>query len=346
MKTEKTEEGSDPPLTQKLASSLGFWSVAAILVCLLVAILWALRDGSSPHPLDGVEDELRTEVFRVPPDFLRVAASGSAEDDPFADLDGARGKPRRRLTAREILEEAGIEFPRGATVMYGAPTSQLIVRNTHANLNLIESFVQRELFDYPVMIQFRIRIYDVPNDLASEILESASEVADQDRELAKLEDWVTDKKARPAAVLSCDTRSGERTKIGSSASEAYVVDYALKDGVVRPEVRTEEIGTVLEIDAVIGADQQTVDVRFWLTHDTAPPSVQKSFVSVPSVGREYEIAVPTLNRVTIDNGVTMLAGTSRILGAGPTAGNGSQPPTTLIVIATAGLVRVLDPTIR
>ncbi len=49
--------------------------------------------------------------------------------------------PDTNKSAMQVFKEAGIEFPGGASVYYGPPTSLIIVRNTSENLRRVESFL-------------------------------------------------------------------------------------------------------------------------------------------------------------------------------------------------------------
>jgi len=95
------------------------------------------------------DQELYTKVFRVPPDFLTLGGSAGEVDagggDPFAPGGGGGGggsaiKPR--ATAIEILKQAGIMFPESGTAFFSSATSTLTVRNTPANLDLVDQFVE------------------------------------------------------------------------------------------------------------------------------------------------------------------------------------------------------------
>lgn len=96
-------------------------------------------------PLSEDASQMYTRTFRVPPDFL-VAGGGdfgatAAPADPFAAGGPATGSgltPRK--TAKQILEAQGITFPEGASVSFNPATSQIVVRNTQPNLDLIEAF--------------------------------------------------------------------------------------------------------------------------------------------------------------------------------------------------------------
>jgi beta-lactamase regulating signal transducer with metallopeptidase domain len=72
--------------------------------------------------------DLYTRTFKVLPDFLAAAAHGL----PIA------GRP----TALEVLRARAIPFPAGSSASFIPSTSQLIVRNTEANLARIEALVE------------------------------------------------------------------------------------------------------------------------------------------------------------------------------------------------------------
>ena len=75
-------------------------------------------------PLTEWNTQLHTRIFRVPPDFL--TANATAE--------GA--------TAIDILKAHGIPFPAGASATFIASTSQLVVKNTEAELWQVEALIQ------------------------------------------------------------------------------------------------------------------------------------------------------------------------------------------------------------
>ncbi len=91
--------------------------------------------------------ELFTRTFRVPPDFLSAGGGddggGAAIDDPFAaDATGGGGPAlQKKKSAREILEGFGVTFADGASAIFQPQTSTLIVRNTQAQMELVEAYV-------------------------------------------------------------------------------------------------------------------------------------------------------------------------------------------------------------
>lgn len=102
-------------------------------------------------PVTETTTEQFTRIYKVPPDFETMggpsADSGAAATpaDPFAAGGGAPAAGVsgliKRQSALDILKGQGIPFPEGATAVFNKVTSQLIVKNTQPNLDLVESFV-------------------------------------------------------------------------------------------------------------------------------------------------------------------------------------------------------------
>jgi general secretion pathway protein D len=95
--------------------------------------------------------QLIQKQYRVRPDFISritagAEAGGGAAPAPGAgggtDIThgGASGIPGR-LDAVEFLKASGVTFPEGASAIYIAATSTLIVRNTQENLDFIDQLI-------------------------------------------------------------------------------------------------------------------------------------------------------------------------------------------------------------
>lgn len=76
-------------------------------------------------PVTESTTEQYTRVYKAPPDFLNLAHPA----------------PGTLPAAKDILISQGIPFPDGASAFFNPVTSQLIVKNTAPNLELVETFV-------------------------------------------------------------------------------------------------------------------------------------------------------------------------------------------------------------
>ncbi|MEQ1933183.1 MAG: Amuc_1098 family type IV pilus outer membrane protein, partial [Fimbriimonadaceae bacterium] len=132
-------------------------------------------------PLSETTSEQYTRIYRVPPDFLSLgggeagggAPAAAAPADPFAAGGGAAAGGGsaliRRQNALEILKGQGIQFPEGASAVFNKVTSQLIVKNTQPNLDLVEAFVQSIIDQKPKMIYITSKFVEVSQKNTDEL---------------------------------------------------------------------------------------------------------------------------------------------------------------------------------
>ncbi len=127
-------------------------------------------------PLSVPVDELMTNIYVVPPTFLQTEAGGGgggggAAADPFASAPAAgtgAGATARR-TAKEILEGAGITFGPGTSAIYNPASSQLIVRNTQDQLELVEAYIESINQNVEKQIYITSRFVEISEEDNSEL---------------------------------------------------------------------------------------------------------------------------------------------------------------------------------
>jgi tetratricopeptide (TPR) repeat protein len=99
-------------------------------------------------PIGEGTPELLTRKFKVPPNFLSRVGSMSEGTplpaDPFAANAPTAGQSGiiKRMTAKNGLEAMGVVFPEGASASYNPATSEIVVRNTQSNMDLVETAVE------------------------------------------------------------------------------------------------------------------------------------------------------------------------------------------------------------
>jgi general secretion pathway protein D len=133
-------------------------------------------------PLSETTSEQYTRIYRVPPDFLSLGggdtgggdAAGGAPPDPFAAGGGAAAGGAaptliKRKSAIDILKEQGIQFSDTASAVFNKVTSQLIVKNTQPNLDLVEQFVQSIIDQKPKMIFITSKFVEVSQKNTDEL---------------------------------------------------------------------------------------------------------------------------------------------------------------------------------
>lgn len=128
-------------------------------------------------PISTPDADLFTNVYVVPPTFLSTdgggggggAAAGGA--DPFADPVAAGGgaAPGGRRSAKQILESAGITFAGGGSAIYNASTSQLIVRNTQDQMELVEAYIESIVQGVEKQIYITSRFVEISEEDGEEL---------------------------------------------------------------------------------------------------------------------------------------------------------------------------------
>ncbi len=127
-------------------------------------------------PLSDTDDvALATRRYQVPPGFIRGGGDGGGEaagaDDPFAEPAGGGGGGTlvRRVTAKDFLMQNGITFPEGALAKFIPATSTLLVRNTPANIQLVESMVISSRGEGAKIIKIDFRMLSVSESRLNEL---------------------------------------------------------------------------------------------------------------------------------------------------------------------------------
>jgi general secretion pathway protein D len=129
-------------------------------------------------PLSEDANQQYTRSYRVPPDFLSAGggdagggAAPAAPADPFAAGGAAAGGSNliTKKTAKQILEAQGITFPEGSSASFNPATSQLMVRNTQPNLDVVEAFVESLINQGPKMVVITSKFVEVTQNNTEEL---------------------------------------------------------------------------------------------------------------------------------------------------------------------------------
>jgi hypothetical protein len=238
-----------------------------------------------------------------------MPAATATEEELLAFLRRSNDVVSQHLRFESVL------LPKGSLVAFDPANQTLVIRTTYAMHERIGSLAtgyQAQLARY---LSFSVRLIEADGAVVRDIIKqnvSQSEHADS---LAKLEDLVTKGQAKNIGVLRLDTRSGQRAKISQSADHAYATEYAIDEknqaSVVR-EVRP--VGTIFEMDPVLGPDGLTIDVNLALEHHFAPPT--KRYEQAGQRGKlSIETQVTDFHIAKVTTAITMMSGTTKFLGA-------------------------------
>ena len=228
------------------------------------------------------EEEMETRFYPVPPSFFRSGGGGGAGlVDPFAvPAEEEKNTLTKLRTPKEILERAGVTFGVGAYAwaFHGEGRgSILVVRNTPDQHELVEAYGC-----YPgpgVPLQMTVIVEHIEVDAAWLSRWILDHRLDRDGTPLRedVQQLVRAKKAKVADTSIVTMRSGQRARSESVWKIRYPGsgDPPEIPNSVKLETKTEapvtsigptsfpgrDIGIFLEADAVIGANNTTIDLN-------------------------------------------------------------------------------------
>lgn len=283
--------------------------------------------------------------YRVPPDFSSLngdPAPAAPAADPFAG-GAAANEPRftRRVTVEEILKSQGIPFPEGSSANYVSISSQLVVRNTPANQELVETFLDTLRDKAPRQIALTLHVVQGEGALLRKLARDTLVLPDHRAAWQAVEAEAAQGKARYLRTLWLTTKSGSRamtqnviehqkcmglefaqitkgeatkaTEDNKAGASAKAIILGQQDNGILISAEMEPVGLKLEVDPVVGTDGKTIDITASVDYDTAPPTLLVP--TEPAADGTQRLAVPETQFYQTDfiTSTPLLSGTTRLL---------------------------------
>lgn len=244
-----------------------------------------------------------TRSFRVPPDFLSIGG-----DSP-------------RKTAKQILEDQGVQFPEGASAIYSVATTQMIVRNTNENMDEVEAFLDTIcICPNTATTVFTAHVLQAPGPLLRRITAKAADKSNHRAELDELLVAVKAGTARHLDTARIETKSGTRATTEQSTGHSAITAVDVDDkGVPSFTQEMRQVGFRLELEPTIGADGVTVDLTLAPEFHTAPPFEHREHV-IDTQGRRLEFPLTDYYAAKVVTGITISDGSARLLSLHKPAG--------------------------
>ena len=128
-------------------------------------------------PITENTEQLLTKEYRVPPGFIALSPSSDTNGNSGASFPGKsnsgsidNGKSiASRPNAKEFLATQGVLFPEGASANYIANSSTLVVRNTQANLDIIDSLVSAAGTNAPSQVEIEAKFVEIQQNNYKEL---------------------------------------------------------------------------------------------------------------------------------------------------------------------------------
>lgn len=256
---------------------------------------------------EGDPDALYTNVYHISPSFFSAGRRNEA---------GELFTPHGGRSAKEIMESWGITFGPGASAIGGNQGgSQLIVRQTRDQMELVEALIEQMTSSQPKDLAFRIEIFEMPASHALKLQQSTEGTSDHRGEWEATLKLMGERKARFVDSAYILARSGQRSKVSAVEEVFFYLASAPPDQETKnkfyPGFEQRDVGIILEVDPVLQADEETVQVSVNLEYHSAPPTRREE--SLKASGDS--VGTPIFHAKTIQSEVTIRDGQARLIGA-------------------------------
>ena len=127
-------------------------------------------------PQSEITDVLITKEYKVPPGFITAlpasstpgALPGAGGGGP-AVAPGSQPAIMARSGAKEFLETSGVTFPVGASANFIASSSKLIVKNTQANMDIIDTLVETSMTTPASQVEIESKFLEITQNNLKEL---------------------------------------------------------------------------------------------------------------------------------------------------------------------------------
>ncbi|MDF1813559.1 MAG: hypothetical protein P1V20_15275 [Verrucomicrobiales bacterium] len=268
---------------------------------------------------DEIPEGMIVRRYTIPPTFLSGGGGGgAAASDPFAAAPSNEPRFTVRVTAKDILQSVGIQFPQGSSANYLTATSTLVVRNTPEQIQLVEAYIMSIKSGGVKAVDITLHIVEGPGRLLRETSRKTRRIANH----AKVwEELIKSPEISIRTTNWIEARSGSRAKVEAGLNYRFPTGA---DILAKPENEKQNrdtatsgifdeqrVGTVFEVDPVIGADNTTIDLNFSVKHDYALPTVTNLSKITPQAVK-LDGPTTTFHRASITTQTTLRSGMYRM----------------------------------
>lgn len=234
---------------------------------------------------------------------------------------------KSHLVLNAYFGQTGYAPPQGSLFVFDQKTSTLVARTTESYHTLI-SIIERKLAqNRTYVLGCSLEIFEAEAPVMREEVKSMTARGDHTAALNHLSAMADQGKAKRISSGSIQTRSGQRVKISTATGHHFSTGYTIEEnGSYKTDLDRFDVGTILELDPVLGEDHDTIDVNFALTHDFANPTERWARSSARIANQAVESQVTDFHNVKLNSAITMLSGQARLLGIWKPETTGNAAP--------------------
>lgn len=262
--------------------------------------------------------------------------------------DGETFLKRSDMVVTQYLKAMGIQVPEGSLMGFD-PVNETLVARTSG-----KAHEELQTYTYELMKRvaktIHVSTYLIEADAAT-VRQLVSETAgngDHRPQLDKLRALVGEGKARQVDLLRVDTRSGQRASVERGEERLLVSEFEGSfKGWTSVSHEMRPVGSKMEVDPVLGPDDDIIDLNLALNHHYRAPQDRWEPVALSGGGQQADVRVTDFYTIETTTAQSMIQGTARLIGVWKPEGatEPARENVLLVAMLKADLVRVM-PAVR
>jgi hypothetical protein len=216
------------------------------------------------------------------------------------------------VTLKAWLAQAGTTFPSGSLIEHHDGVLRLI--NTPGNVAFIMWEVEQRLRVSPSTVALTLHTLEAPAHFLRDLARQTLASADDSAMFGAVEAAVARGEAKFIHSIFLETKTGNRATHHAAREHRYLDTFATNmQG--RPDLgfKTRLVGSLLEVEPTIGADERTVELTF--THELHPadPVLRRDQFRDPASQQPFEMPITDFHSAKTSTSISITNGEAKLI---------------------------------
>lgn len=214
------------------------------------------------------------------------------------------------------LRDYGLYIPEGSVFLYDKPSGTLVVRTRESALKSLGNFLHEQLSDVKRNLIFSLDLMEVKPELGRRWLEETRTTRDHTATWQQAEAGLKRREVKLVHQMLLQTTSGNRVEGTCGIDQLHPNEISLSGKhLTQWYLESHPAGFSVDLDAVLGPDDATVDVSLELRVPMGLPQLRQELLARTADGREASAPLLDLSFFKLKCPFSMQAGTPMLIGA-------------------------------
>ncbi|WP_050029933.1 hypothetical protein [Verrucomicrobium sp. BvORR034] len=258
--------------------------------------------------------------------------------------DGEIFLKRSDMVVTQYLKTMGIQVPEGSLMSFDPVNQTLVARTSGRAHEELQVYSYELLKRVAKTIHLSTYLIEAEAATVRQIVNETAGNGDHSPQLAKLRALVGEGKARQVDLLRVETRSGQRASVERGEERLLVSEFEGSfKGWTSVSHEMRPVGSKMEVDPVLGPDDEIIDLNLALNHHYRAPQDRWEPVALSGSGQQADVRVTDLYTVEASTAQSLRQGTARLIGVWKPEGapEPARENVLLVAILKADLVRIM-----